>query len=127
MSLASYRVATMIRCKDLTVQKRFYTEVLGLRINRTYPSGEIMLEAGKGTELGLYPGEPSKADHTVACFTVDDIDAVIKVLEAKGVKFADFDLPGFKTVNHVVTTDGHKGAWFQDPEGNFIGVGQDAK
>ena len=127
MSLARFPLTTMLRCQDLTAQKRFYAEVLGLKIVQTYPSGEVFLEAGNGTRLGLYPGERSKADHTIACFTVDDIEAVVKQLAAKGQKLMDYDAPGFKTVNHILTMEGHKAAWLQDPEGNFIGLGQDTK
>jgi predicted enzyme related to lactoylglutathione lyase len=127
MSLAKFRLTTMIRCKDMNLQKRFYSEVLGLKIEKTLPGGEITLQAGQGTQLGLYPGEAPKAEHTLACFMVDDIEGVVKDLKQKGVKLMDYDFPGFKTVNHIATMGDHKAAWFQDPEGNYLGVAQQMK
>ena len=31
-----------------------------------------------------------------------------------------YDLPGLRTVDHVVTADGMKAAWFTDSEGNVL-------
>jgi len=46
----------------------------------------------------------------------------IKELKQRGVVFEDYDLPGFKTVNHVCVVGSDKAAWFKDPEGNILCV-----
>ena len=122
--LRDFSVMTMIRCGDVQKQRAFYGEVLGLREVERLDSGETIFEAGNGTRIGLYPGERSKADHTVAAFTVRDIKGVIKALKGRGVVFEDYDTPNFKTVDHVATDGKSKCAWFRDPEGNFLAVSE---
>ncbi len=39
--------------------------------------------------------------------------------------FADYDLPGFKTVDHVAVLGSERAAWFQDPEGNTLCIHED--
>jgi hypothetical protein len=58
-------------------------------------------------------------------FQVRDIAAAIRQLEARGVVFADYDLPGLKTVEHVCVLGSEKAAWFQDPEGNILCLHED--
>ena len=45
-------------------------------------------------------------------------------LKARGVAFEDYDMPGEKSPSGVVTDGGAKAAWFKDPDGNILGVGQ---
>jgi hypothetical protein len=40
------------------------------------------------------------------------------------VTFEEYDAPGFKTVNSIVTAGGAKAAWFKDSEGNILAVVQ---
>jgi hypothetical protein len=51
--------------------------------------------------------------------------SAITELQRKDVRFADYDLPGLKTVNHIATMGAEKAAWFEDTEGNFLCVHQD--
>ena len=54
-----------------------------------------------------------------------DIVTEIRDLESRGVKFNDYDLPGFKTVGHVCVLGSEKAAWFNDPEGNILCLHED--
>ena len=89
------------------------------------PDGKVLYRCG-GTEIALFtkPGG-TKAEHTAIGFRVDDIAAAIRALKQRGVQFADYDLPGFKTVEHVADMGSEKAAWFQDPEGNILCLHQD--
>ena len=122
--LGDASVTTNIRCQDIKKQQQFYGEVLGLKTVERLPNGEVELEAGKGTRVHLYPGERTKAEHTLASFQVRDIESEIKSLEARGVTFEDYDRPDFKTVNHIATSPVGKCAWFRDPEGNYLCITQ---
>ena len=55
-------------------------------------------------------------------FVVDDIVAEVRDLKARGVSFHDYDLPGFKTIEHVAIVGADKAAWFNDTEGNILCV-----
>ncbi len=107
---------------DLARARKFYEEKLGLKVVRTDPSPGVMLQAGGGTTLYIYQRGATKADHTVASFEVDDVEAEIKDLKAKGVVFEEYDTPETKTVNSIATKDRVKSAWFKDTEGNIIAV-----
>ena len=107
---------------DLDRAKRFYEEKLGLKVIRTDPSPGAVLHAGEGTQLYIYQRAATKADHTVASFTVADVEVTVKGLKAQGVVFEDIDTPGFKTVDGIATMGELKGVWFKDSEGNILAV-----
>jgi hypothetical protein len=46
---------------------------------------------------------------------VADIGRAIAELKGRGVRFADYDYPGLKTVEHVCVLGSEKAAWFEDP------------
>ena len=76
--------------------------------------------------IALFPKpEGSKADHTALSFRVADIATTITTLKSRGVVFADYDLPGFKTVEHICVLGAEKAAWFEDPEGNILCLHED--
>ena len=79
-----------------------------------------------GTEVALFPkDEGTKAEHTALSFKVDNISDAITTLKARGVKFADYDFPGFKTIDHVCVLGSEKAAWFEDTEGNILCLHED--
>ncbi len=88
-------------------------------------ASQVIYRCG-ATEIALFPKpEGTKAEHTAVSFRVDDIAAAITELEARGVVFADYDLPGFRTVEHVCVLGSEKAAWFNDPEGNILCLHED--
>jgi len=58
-------------------------------------------------------------------FRVAQIDQAVAALSQRGVRFADYDLPGLKTVAHVCVLGSEKAAWFEDPEGNILCLHED--
>ena len=52
-------------------------------------------------------------------------EAAIAGLKQRGVVFDDYDLPGFKTVEHVCVLGSERAAWFRDPEGNILCLHED--
>lgn len=74
----------------------------------------------------MFTRGPTKADQTVASFKVENIEAHVKELRAKGVKFEEYDIPrmGIKTVDGIATTGKNKSAWFKDTEGNILAMDQ---
>jgi len=121
--LANSRVAAILPAVDLARAKEFYEKKLGLLLVDT-PVAGAMFEGGQGTVLALYPREtPTKADHTVAGWVVDDIEAVVDALRKRGVVFEQYDMPGMKTDERGIATLGPgKSAWFKDTEGNILSI-----
>ena len=124
-SLSASSVTCMLPVKDLDRARRFYEDALGLEPLGAKPDGKFIYRCG-GAELALFPKpEGTKAEHTAVSFRVDDISESVAALEKRGVRFADYDLPGLKTVEHVCVLGSEKAAWFEDPEGNILCLHED--
>ena len=123
--LRSGQVTVMLPVKDMARARRFYEQGLGLTPGGLKPDGKFVYQCG-GTELALFPRpEGTKAEHTAISFRVEDIAKAVRELQGRGVQFADYDLPGLKTVDHVCVLGSEKAAWFQDPEGNILCLHED--
>jgi hypothetical protein len=48
----------------------------------------------------------------------------VKDLEARGVQFEDYNMPGLKTERHIASVNGDRAAWFKDTEGNILCIHQ---
>jgi catechol 2,3-dioxygenase-like lactoylglutathione lyase family enzyme len=105
---------------DIPAAKRFYGETLGLRVSEE--NGMLRLHPAGGQTILVYP----KEDHTPATFTilnfpVDDIDAAVDQLAARGVRFERYE--GFEQDEKgVMRAAGPPIAWFKDPAGNILSV-----
>ena len=124
--LKNFPVVTVLPATDIDRARKFYSEVLGLVEEKSDDPSGIVFSAGAGTKIYLYKRGPTKADHTVAGFKVEDLEAEMETLRAKGLRFEDYDMPqmGIKTVNGVATFGTMKAAWFKDSEGNILALDQ---
>lgn len=109
---------------DLDEAKRFYGEVLGLKLAETPDPTLAVYEAGHGSLIMVYSRPtPTQADHTAAGFRVDDVDAAVDDLIARGVHFERYEIPGVDIDERGVATFGPgKVAWFKDPGGNILSL-----
>lgn len=114
-------VTTILPVTNMERARDFYERKLGLTPKGLSADGKFLYTCAGGGILALFPKESgTKADHTAVSFEVDDINQMIADLEANGVVFSDYDLPGLKTVNHVCVLGAEKAAWFNDTEGNIL-------
>ena len=124
-SLAQSEVTCMLPVKDMARARRFYEDQLGLDPQGLRPDGKFVYRV-QGTTLALFPKpEGTQATHTALSFRVPSIEPTIAALKARGVRFADYDFPGLKTVEHVCVLGSEKAAWFEDPEGNILCLHED--
>ena len=119
------KIVPTLPAVDYKRAKKFYQEKFGCTIVDEDPSPGGYLQC-HGCDLYIYQRAPSKADHTLATFVVDNLESEMRELRGKGVKFEEYDIPsmGLKTVNGVATMGDMKSAWFKDSEGNIISVGE---
>lgn len=115
---ADSMVVVTVAVTDLDRAKRFFQEQLGLPLLDEQPFA-LRFSAGKGTQLSVRRGQPN-VGQTVAHFEVDDIEAVVGELTARGVTFEDYETP--KTTNFIAQIGPARGAWFKDPAGNVFGL-----
>jgi catechol 2,3-dioxygenase-like lactoylglutathione lyase family enzyme len=119
--LADAVVTTIVQVRDAEAAVAFYRDRLGLTHTGRNPEGQELFALGGGGVLALMPrpdAEPT--GQTELSFEVGDITAEIRDLDQRGVTFADYDLPGLKTVDHVCVLGSEKAAWFADPDGNVL-------
>lgn len=128
--LSDSRVTTAIPVKDIQRARQFYENTLGLKVAREYPDGSIEFQCGQNTGVFAYqtPENAGKNPATLLSWEVEDLEGTVKELQGKGVKFEEYDMPGLKTVNGIATMgEGDqqiRGAWFKDPDGNILNIGQ---
>ena len=130
--LSQGSVATRLPAQDLERARRFYSDKLGLEPSEERPGGLRYDMAGGGVfALFQTAGAPS-GTHTQMGWSVDDIDAVVAELRARGVEFERYDMPGVEVVDGIAQVPGNypskgsgeRAVWFHDSEGNLIGIGQ---
>lgn len=107
---------------DVARARKFYEQVLGFT-----PKGEtgggVTYEFADHTACFLYPtpnAGTSKASQ--AFWQVEDVEKEVAELKARGVTFEEYDMPGMKMVNNIMTGGGAKAAWFKDTEGNIMAI-----
>ena len=124
--LDSFDITPMIPAHDLERAKRWYAEKLGFEPESEDP-GAAHYRTGS-TEFDIYPTQfAGTGKHTLAGWSVDDIDKVMIDLRERGVTFEEYDFPGLKTVNGVAELEGERAAWFKDSEDNILAIFQPAR
>jgi catechol 2,3-dioxygenase-like lactoylglutathione lyase family enzyme len=93
-----------------------------------------LLYRARGGEFALFESAgTSSGSFTQMGWEVDDIEATVAELKARGVVFEEVDLPGLRTVDGIAEVAGNypskggkgeRAAWFRDSEGNLLGIGQ---
>ena len=114
-------VTTILQVSQASPAVEFYRDRLGLEHVGRNSEGQELFTLGGGASLALMP-DPGAAPtgRTELSFEVSDIAAEIRELRQRGVAFADYDLPGLRTVEHICVLGSEKAAWFQDPDGNVL-------
>jgi hypothetical protein len=69
-------------------------------------------------------GNAGTSKASQAFWQVDDVEAEVAALKARGVVFEEYDMPGIKMKHSIATGGGAKTAWFKDSEGNIMAVSQ---
>jgi catechol 2,3-dioxygenase-like lactoylglutathione lyase family enzyme len=129
--LADSLVAAHLPARDLVRARAFYSEKLGLEPVEERPGG-LRYECGGGRFTLFLSQGASRGEFTQLGWQVDDIEAVVAELRARGVVFERYDLPGLTTVDGIVEIPGNypsegtgeRAVWFRDSEGNLLGIGQ---
>ena len=121
--LGAGMVVATIPVSDLERARAFYGETLGLEPLWENPAS-IRFRVGALSELSTFRRPGLTTEHTLAHFEVDDIAAVVRELEARGVTFVDYTDGPLVTTNHIARIGPALGAWFRDPDGNFLGLRQ---
>jgi predicted enzyme related to lactoylglutathione lyase len=111
---------------DLSRARRFYSDILGIGTSAVEGNDYLLtlhLAGGRDTLIYEKP-DIVPANYTILNFSVDDIDATVDGLAARGVQFERYD--GFdQDEKGIARGDGPAIAWFTDPSGNILSVLQE--
>jgi len=107
---------------DVTAARAFYADTLGL--DATEENGMLTLRIAGGTNVLVYPKDNHEpATYTVLNFPVDDIEAAVDQLTARGVTFERYKGTPLETdPKGIFRGGGPNIAWFTDPAGNVLSV-----
>jgi catechol 2,3-dioxygenase-like lactoylglutathione lyase family enzyme len=108
---------------DIDAARSFYGEVLGLTVVDN-PMGFLNLRLASGAEILIY-GKPGHepATFTILNFPVDDVEAAVDDLNARGVVTKIYVDPDYGTDAKGISRGmGPDIAWFRDPAGNVLSV-----
>jgi predicted enzyme related to lactoylglutathione lyase len=108
---------------DIEAAKRFYGETLGLGftvLSEEFHVASIGLAGGRDTLVYAKP-DFTPATYTILNFEVDDVDAAVDELAARGVEMERYE--GFdQDEKGIARNAGPAIAWFKDPAGNILAV-----
>jgi predicted enzyme related to lactoylglutathione lyase len=116
--------SAVLPASDINRAKSFWREKFDLEpIDESVP--EAAMYEINGTPVFIYETRfAGTAQNTAMAIDVPDFDDTVAELRSRGVVFNEYDIPGIKTIDGIAELDGQRGAWFNDSEGNIIGLGE---
>jgi catechol 2,3-dioxygenase-like lactoylglutathione lyase family enzyme len=111
-----------IAVKDINVASRFYEGILGLKKVHTEEPGVLSYKSGNSSVLVYESRYAGTNKATAVTWVVGDVDDVVNALNAKGVAFEHYDLPGMTRHGDVHVAGPLNAAWFKDPDGNILSI-----
>jgi catechol 2,3-dioxygenase-like lactoylglutathione lyase family enzyme len=110
---------------DIDAARTFYRDVLKLDVSDN-PMGFLDIHLSSGGSILIY-GKPNHepASFTILNFPVDDVDAAVDDLIARGVQTKIYSDDEFPSDEKGIVRGNGQGpdiAWFRDPAGNVLAV-----
>jgi predicted enzyme related to lactoylglutathione lyase len=116
-------IRAYIPVSDIKRARAFYEQKIQLIAREEYAGG-VIYDCG-GSSVFMYPTPNAGTSRASQAFwEVADVEAEVAALKRNGVVFEDYDMPGMKTENGILTAGGAKTAWFKDTEGNILAISQ---
>ena len=129
--LSNAHAITKLPAQDLERARAFYRDKLGLEPLEERDGGLRYVCGAAEFHIFASAGEASGAS-TQMGFEVEDLGAAVAELQARGLTFTRFDIPGFEARGDAIVVPGNYpskgtgelGAFFYDSEGNLLGLAQ---
>jgi catechol 2,3-dioxygenase-like lactoylglutathione lyase family enzyme len=114
-----------IAVSDFGRARAFYEGVLGLAFV-SQDGFALVLRSGPIVVRLAVPPQLVTAPYTVFGWGVDDIEAAVAALSAKGLNFERYEMFGESQAPSGIWSapGGAKVAWFKDPDGNLLSLAQ---
>jgi predicted enzyme related to lactoylglutathione lyase len=113
---------------DIDAAAAFYSEKLGLPVRVDHDMNAMSVSLPTGGSIFVYGKDNHEpATFTILNFAVDDVEAAVDDLNSRGVVTKIYTDPDYGTDAKGISRGFEGGpdiAWFKDPAGNVIAVGQ---
>lgn len=121
--LGDKNLTVNIAAKDLSIAKKFYEEILGLKQVGSEGLRSILLRSGT-TDLLIYQSQYAGTNQATAVtwYVGENIEDIVQTLKSKIVTFEHYSRQNV-TIEGDIHIDGKmKLAWFRDPDGNILSI-----
>ncbi len=106
---------------DVAKAREFYGETLGIGTSEEHGILTLQLAGGARPTIVYPKPEHAPAEYTILNFPVEDIEAAVDELTARGVAIERYE--GFEQDERgIMRGGGPLIAWFKDPAGNVLAV-----
>jgi catechol 2,3-dioxygenase-like lactoylglutathione lyase family enzyme len=123
-TLADQKIVAFVATADPKKAMAFYRDTLGLTLVAEQLPFALVFDA-HGTMLRVQIVKSvAAAPYTSLGWRVDDIVAAAKVLAEAGVRFERYPGMDQDALGIWSSPSGAKVAWFKDPDGNTLSIGQ---
>ena len=113
-----------IPASDLARARAWYADKLGFTSGQEEAQA-VLYRSGEDRFFLLFSSSAAGiAQHQLAAWVVEDLEAEVAELRGRGVEFEEYDQPGLRTVEGIARTPVGQAAWFKDSEGNVLTITQ---
>jgi len=113
-----------IPASDLARARAWYADKLGFTSGQEEAQAVLYRSGGERLFLLFSSSAAGIAQHQLAAWVVEDLEAEVAELRGRGVEFEEYDQPGLRTVEGIARTPVGQAAWFKDSEGNVLTITQ---
>jgi catechol 2,3-dioxygenase-like lactoylglutathione lyase family enzyme len=119
--LANNKAFSGFAVADIDAARAFYGDTLGIEVTEEHGILTLHLAGGDRPTIVYPKADHQPANYTVLNFQVDDVEAAVDELTARGVQFELY--PGApQDEKGIMRGQGPDIAWFTDPAGNILSV-----
>ena len=121
--LGDKNLTVNIAAKDLSIAKKFYEEILGLKQVGTEGMSSMMFRSGT-TDLLIYQSQYAGTNRATAVtwYVGENIGDIVQALKAKNVTFEHYERQDVIMEGDIHIDGKMKLAWFRDPDGNILSI-----
>ena len=119
--LGNNEAIATVAVKNLETAKKFYEGTLGL--SKVMENEEVLTFKSGNSKFFVYRSQFAGTNKaTAVTFVTDQVDDIVRTLKNRGVAFEHYDLPQMTRHDDIHVNGSMRTAWFKDPDGNIVGL-----
>ena len=122
--LTSSKMVGFVPTSDSRKSREFYEGKLGFQFVSDDPFALVVRAGDTKIRVAKVPKGFTPAAFTILGWEVQNIEAVVAWLKGRGVAFEKYPIVQDQELGIWTAPGGDKVAWFKDPDGNILSLGQ---